>query len=906
MGKEWPWPGSRWWKCDLHLHTPASYDFEDRDRVTAEAWVSTAIDQGLEVVAVTDHNTAKFISKVVRAAEGKDLYVFPGVEITVNGGAHLLTLFDRGRDGDAITGLLSRCGISDQDLGKREALASCSFQDALKHGAEWKGLNIAAHVDAKSGFLVAYGRGETAHSIVCSEHLLATEVTGKDPDLLSYLETQKATHGRTLPAVTFSDAHALDQIGRRHTWIKMTRPSLEGLRLALEDGSLSVRPCTDEPGDPNAHAPLLIESVEISEARYTGLDEPLAVRFNPWLNAIIGGRGTGKSSLVEFLRIALRREDELPDNLSSELDSFKTIPRDRQDRGVLRPETELRVLYRRGSQRFRIQWATSGTLPPIEAERPDGSWEPTTKHVKNHFPVRIYSQKQIFELSKKPSALLAIIDESSTVNRAELEDLWHREQSRFLALRAKIREVEAGLTERERIGETLQDVVRKLSVFETAGHTEILREFQKRRRQDRSLDDWEEGLRQIDERLRETAVSLSAPRFDGELFTPSDEANRKLLSAVDATEVKIREMARDLAGLVERYESLLEDWATERNRWAESESVRQKLQNYEALLTRLRAEDAGDPSEYGRLVQVRQTLERRLTDLEAQRVELISLESQARESFAALRDLRKELTRRRTRFLANSVGGSAYVRMEIIPYGDRARAKQDVKELLPPLPSEEEFGSQTCSDLLQRLYTDGGQSYQRALSSGENQDVVVGRFEERLEAIKQDLHTSKLFAGPRPETFDRLYLWFPEDSLEVTYSRHGRGNGFEPLEQGSPGQKAAAILAFLLSYGEEPMILDQPEDDLDNHLISDLLVRQLRENKLRRQFIVVTHNPNIVVNADAELVLALDFRGGQTRIAESGGLQEQEVRDEVCRIMEGGREALERRYRRIGRRSGGV
>ena len=94
-------------------------------------------------------------------------------------------------------------------------------------------------------------------------------------------------------------------------------------------------------------------------------------------------------------------------------------------------------------------------------------------------------------------------------------------------------------------------------------------------------------------------------------------------------------------------------------------------------------------------------------------------------------------------------------------------------------------------------------------------------------------------------------------------------------------------------------MLDQPEDDLDNHLIYDLVVRQIRENKLRRQIITVTHNPNVVVNGDAEMVHVLDFVGGQCRIVNSGSLQDLEVRDEVCRVMEGGREAFERRYRRI-------
>jgi predicted ATPase len=111
-------------------------------------------------------------------------------------------------------------------------------------------------------------------------------------------------------------------------------------------------------------------------------------------------------------------------------------------------------------------------------------------------------------------------------------------------------------------------------------------------------------------------------------------------------------------------------------------------------------------------------------------------------------------------------------------------------------------------------------------------------------------------------------------------------------------------LAFVLGYGDEPILLDQPEDDLDNTLIYELLVRRLRETKATRQVIVVTHNPNIVVHGDAELVVSLEAAGGQTRIAYKGGLQEQKGRDEICRVMEGGRDAFEKRYRRIMPREG--
>ena len=149
-----------------------------------------------------------------------------------------------------------------------------------------------------------------------------------------------------------------------------------------------------------------------------------------------------------------------------------------------------------------------------------------------------------------------------------------------------------------------------------------------------------------------------------------------------------------------------------------------------------------------------------------------------------------------------------------------------------------------------------------------------------------------------PERIDRLALYLPDDTVEVGFKDRS-ARTWQPLVQGSPGQQTAALLAFVLGYGSEPIILDQPEDDLDNALIYELLVSRLRETKTRRQVIVVTHYPNIVVHGDAEFVLSLQVAEGQSHIACQGGLQKDKVREEICRVMEGGREAFESRYQRI-------
>jgi ABC-type glutathione transport system ATPase component len=175
-------------------------------------------------------------------------------------------------------------------------------------------------------------------------------------------------------------------------------------------------------------------------------------------------------------------------------------------------------------------------------------------------------------------------------------------------------------------------------------------------------------------------------------------------------------------------------------------------------------------------------------------------------------------------------------------------------------------------------------------AAGKDVEKVSGHLRNRL----------RKNAEGRPEFIDRILTWFPEDTVTVSYSPRGDGKEFRSIQQGSAGQRAAAMLAFLLAYGKEPIVVDQPEDDLDNHLIYQLVVRQMRANKQRRQIIAVTHNPNIVVNGDAEMVYALDFHKGQCRVMEKGSLQDVAVREEICRVMEGGSEAFEERYRRLG------
>jgi hypothetical protein len=912
MADTWNWPGARWWKADLHVHSPASHDFRDGSGSASE-WVSAAVAAGLDVVAVTDHNSGAFIDEVrqAAAAAGGRLAVFPGVELSVEN-VHLLALFDPGHGSDAVKALLGACGIPHTDWGRPEAVATCSPADALALIHRSGGLAIAAHVDDVKGIVHTYGAGQTLMSLLSGEGLHGVEVKHLDSPLIQFLDGTKPGYGpdhRPLAIVTSSDAHRLSAIGARFTWLKMTRPSLDGLRLALQDPDFSVRHHA-APGDPNAHAALAIEGLEVRGGRFMGRSEPFEVGFNPWLNAVIGGRGTGKSTLLEFMRVALRRDGELPPALKRDFDAFMRVPQTRRDRGVLTEATELRVIFRKDGARFRIGWSPGGTIPAIEQEQPDGTWTVAHGEVASRFPIRIYSQKQIFELARDPGALLAVVDDATPVGHAEWREHYKEEEARFLSLRAKAREIEAGLTDEPRLTGELDDVVRKLAVFEAAGHTDVLRGYQLRQRQQRAIAAWQEELDRTVAHLRGAAAALVPPELDS-VFDPSkvDEVEvlqriRDVEAAVEASRTELLDLAdrADVAATAVRQQLEATSWAR-----AAADSVAA----YQRLVEQLHAEGAGDPSEFGRLVQNRQLIEGRLKELASRRATLASVQAQADASLGRLLALRREISGRRAAFLENVLAGNTHVRIDLVPYG----ADDLEGELRRLLHCEGDVFQNDVHDLLKHLRGSGG-----AAASRQGLEASAAAFEARLREAKhhvlevargaggslpvRDQRFMARLRGLKPEALDRVAAWFPDDSLQVSHSPARDGARFQPIERGSPGQKTAALLAFLLSYGDEPMLLDQPEDDLDNHLIYDLIVRELRAVKRQRQMIIVTHNPNIVVNGDAELTIALHAPAGQTLIEQAGGLQEPRVRNVICQVMEGGHAAFDLRYRRI--RGGGT
>ena len=149
---------------------------------------------------------------------------------------------------------------------------------------------------------------------------------------------------------------------------------------------------------------------------------------------------------------------------------------------------------------------------------------------------------------------------------------------------------------------------------------------------------------------------------------------------------------------------------------------------------------------------------------------------------------------------------------------------------------------------------------------------------------------------------EKADLWFEliltriPDSAELILLRSD-GTKAGAFSKGglSTGQKNTAILSLLLARGNGPVLIDQSEDELDNEFLYRELVPMLRKAKRKRQLIIVTHNANIPVNADAELVYALKAENGRGKCRTQGGLDRPEVTQAVLDIMEGSKEAFMRR-----------
>lgn len=930
------YPGARWWKFDFHTHTPASDDTPWKDHpITVERWLTKFMEADIDCVVVSDHNSGNWIDELQSAYARMEalanagtplngfrpLTIFPGVEISAHDGVHILAVFDPDSDKSRIDDVLARARFPVSAKGKTGAVTKSSVPEVLQAIHEAGGIAIPAHIDSANAE-TSVGKGLLKMDTLSMQqslddpYLYAVEQIARDVD---YPE-QCRQRLMKLTKVLGSDCHSFQGAavpGSRYTWIKMEKPDLEGLRLALLDGNdvSVIRSCEEPKGfDPLRVPENIITSIDVKDARFLGRGESATIRLSPYFNVLVGGRGTGKSTFVHALRLAMQRGEEVTSlgadsQAAQDFSRFSKIYTKRSGSGALLDSTCITVDWKHDDSLLRVKWRSADKTHPEIEECTKAEWLPSESQSISHdrFPLKIYSQGQIAALADTGrNLLLQQIDQASgaDVVRQALEDVARRIES----LGAKKRELSAKIAQLPEVQRKLSETQKKLTLFAKNNQDEIWKKYSRTVRQVREIKNYVEQLKTAAAELRSCRDKLQPDDWPPMLFDNADPVEAEVLQWRDTLDKSVLGLMQYLLTEADRLQNDAETVKQSSHIKPWFERAKRVEQDYQAVRARLAEEGVSDPNAFTRLTTELQQLQEQEKVLKQLQTEQQKVMEQYRSGCQEMRQLRRKLTTVRQDFVTEKSKDSQYVHIETVPLGfDAEKVAAELRQLL-----EIDDGAfvddllnpgndaQAPHGLLYR-WASADEKQQRDMDTKleyldevkgilRNPETVVslqGRFRNKLKSLQT-----------HSDFQDHVETWYPEDDLVISYRR---GKEWVPVSQGSQGQRSAALLAFLLSFGEEPLVLDQPEDDLDNHLIYDLIVKQIRENKLRRQLLIVTHNPNIVVNGDAEEVHVMEFGRGQCYVKESGSLQNKAVREEVCQVMEGGREAFRRRWERLGK-----
>jgi hypothetical protein len=954
---EQQFPGSRWWKFDFHTHTPASSDYKPEEKhISHRDWLLAHMRQGIDAVVVTDHNSADWINdlqtELKKLAEEKPqgwhaLVVFPGVEITTSERAHLLGVFSPDTTAREIDGLLHAPDVSwdkpNSNSGNAEWCMSGINMSAMIDRIHAKGgLAIPAHVDTKNGLLASQTKDgfqiDNPRSDLVSRVLAAADALDvrdvSDPVLQSY-----ATEIALKAKVDGSDTpHCLANVGSRWVWLKMAKPTFEGLKLALAEPALSVRR-SDKSTEPLPKQ--WIQSLQIQ-----GLAKrhrPLTIDFNPWLNTVIGGRGSGKSSLVECLRLALGREQEAEQQLSREHEVSKAIAQFAES--MVLDKTQLSAAVQGAGQLGginRYDWSKNEK----RVMRPDGqvteSWVDTgIEHNKvlDDFPVRLFSQKQIHALANQPGGLLGYLDSSRTDDQwlkiyqrkknfnadpKSAQQAAHSQAmkrggsfviastsssvNRFEDTRDAVRNKESELSAWAQVKSDLAQVQESLNTYAKQGVSDKVEELQRLRAEKRAIEDFSQGVSCEINSIQNAFLPLQlkddwSVNLPETASTSANEVAQRWQKAFATMQATWGAVQTHMLLLQTQAQQLTSDaaylqWSTEQQ--AQEAQCRSELENVKAML-------GGQLQQVGVLHQQKEDLEKQnqLFELKAKELEVAKVLREQR--YQEMVSARQAITQARQDFVNAVIRNAPEETLQITVHPVAQYDDVSLNELRKLLGLNT---ADYANSFLGDLENEGSKGIVPTLAQQPErldelkkgiEAFVVGEVEQAQKILEIDISGARIRAALKaltPRQLDELWTWFPEDKVEIKF-RQAQKDNWQDISTGSAGQKTGALLSFIVNEGEEPLILDQPEDDLDNENVYKLVVEQLRQTKSRRQVIVVTHNANIVVNGDAELVIPMAFRGGQIQADTAGGLQDASIRQKICDVMEGGEKAFKNRYERV-------
>ncbi|WP_419620785.1 TrlF family AAA-like ATPase [Thiolapillus sp.] len=854
--------GSQWLRADFHLHTKADKEFsyQDNDNEFVRRYVEALKQAGIGVGVITNHN--KFNDGEFKAlrkrARKESILLLPGVELSVNDGSngvHVLIVFseswlDNGNDyvSPFITTMFP--GKSPEEYENENARSDKNIlqvvEELEKTGREY--FLVFAHIEQKSGLWKEMGGGKMGdfasprYESVRRRTLAFQKVRTRD-EKDKVKQWLKGWH----PAdVEGCDAKSLDEIGSgRCSYLKIGALTFDAVRYALADHEYRVR-----------HEPPRIQHSHIRAVRFEGgLLDGRRLAFSSALNCLIGIRGSGKSSILEAIRYALN----LPFGQKAQDTRYKEslIPHLLGSGGKVIVEA-----VDRHGQAYEIHRILN-ELPDVYV---DGQLQPglAIDSTIIHKPL-YFGQKDLSATGEgfETDLVEKLVARQLTDVRRRIEE----QKRRVLHKIETLRDLSDAEEKRKEYEDRLKDAEYKLKIFRKHGVEDKLKEkvaFNrdlKRCEQIQSLvDEWlsalENLLGQYEDDLR-NAVRYQRD-VNAEFFRGYFEAYQPVIAGLDAikkvmeeTTAANQELKASYQSLVKKQEALKESFAQIERELAES----MQQSGHASVRPDEFVKQSKERDRYKQLIEAAQKQEEK--------------EKRAHDdllkALAALNDLWWEEFRIVQKELEQINQGQSALELEAEFKGDKGSMRDYLKQVFRGSKLRETFFEQLCQQ-----YADFGAMYRE------------------LDKIASEASSGEKFREYFLKHLKDLLTWQVPNRFVVKY----RG---KPLQEHSLGQRASAMMLFILSRKENNLIIiDQPEDDLDNQTIYEDVIKLIRKIKENVQFIFATHNANFPVLGDAEQVIACTYHSDHID-TQTGSIDCPDIQQSVVNIMEGGEEAFNRR-----------
>lgn len=945
--------GMRWFKCDFQVQTPedaahwgdadtrlpeprrpliapeqdaqgnvgpAKPD-ERRLQEVARAYLRRCYEVGLELIGVTDHNFSQktdprdwFLTHLVEQNKSvanelgrPPLYILPGFEVDI--GYHVLCLFEPAKKAShvwRVNRLLCKLGLDENERvrqGRLMPLRRNNVTVSLKElielvQDEHKGIVIAAHSDQNDGLL-----NDPRHiEDYKNKKLMALEVTASPPTqrVLDIVEGRNRAWARQdgHPAyVMSSDAKSMGQdaqgqpiansLGYRYTWLKMSKPSIEALRQAFLDPMSRIQLQGSRPSDALVHP--RITKVAITGAKFL---EDQEVCFSPGFNCVIGGRGSGKSSLLEYVRFAIGLEEPAA---KGEDDDPLSQRKRKLLRESLEPEAELRVTFEVGN-------GVSDTLvyapwkPAGQQRWLDGREVADLNTVIRQLQVQFFSQGELSRMTngvQGQAQVLALIDTAAGEALLELKAAERDLKARLKILFQSTRDAARLQAEVAEAQQEAVELERQFKAREAVQEDSQLNQLALKAR--RHLNRMKAADVPVVEAVNQVLQMLSTPleplSADADRWPNADWFKGATTQMEQARAALATAIAHAMTGYQHAMAACIGEGATQPTE-----------QEISAVQERFRAACVASgilEEDIARMQGLEDKRQEKLRLVDERQKRLADVQTAADKFPQVLSELhtvwRKQFeVRSATAQAIQAAVASQTVRLTTALMADEASFATAWSRLSPAdkrgklARRWEELGS----ELFQTWKLSGGASVWETLESARADASLLEML--LLEGLHAPLFAHLDSDNIRP-LWEDVRLSRVSDGIDVELLRDDGSVAGSMSGALSEGQRNTVLLNLMLARGEGPILIDQPEDELDSSFIYRTLVRDLRAAKSKRQLIVATHNANLPVNADAEQIYALEARDGRGRLRAQGGLDRKGVAEAVLDIMEGSEQAFKRR-----------